>query len=1054
MSTVSAFRLRVLWILLAVFAAGCGAATVTQDAGSDSGGGTDVLVAPDRAAPDAPAVDASTACSLPVQRALATPTDSVTATLAGASRNASTTCTTMTGTGGPEHFYTLHLAARTGVILRVDAAIDTMIAVRTACDAPLSEVACNDNAPGEARNPAVRTVLDAGDYFVLVDQIGFGVGGAYTLTLETFTPAANASCASPTMVTAGAHLTAQDTQLGTAPSTACLPTASGAVLHYAVAVPAGNRLTVRATPTGAAWAPVVRVVSQCTSTSCLAQSSPLRAGAPVPAAYVNPTTRDVTLLVAVGSGTAGTFGTFDLDVTVEPPPANVDCAMATPVMDGTLLPDESTALAHDVITACAPAATGRVRYYDVTIPANSVLVATATSASTGIAAPVLRMLPSCGATTCLASATTPFAPSTGLRYVSGATPLHAILAVGDDGRSADFHYSFAVSIRPAPANATCAAPRAVADGTVLRGEDLTSGGAALAACSMGTEGPTLYYATTVPANNRLVVSAASRGGLAAFTIQLAGSCAATTCLGVAALGAPLIFNNGPTAQPVLIAVTAANGGPTSPFDLTVAITPPAVTAICATATAVTDGTVLRAQSTDDGRDTLTACPFASGGPTPGPVLYYTATVPAGQVLVATATPNTAMGRIFNPLLRLIPSCGSTTCLGTSETMFFPPTGLPSSVAYTNAGTTAQTVFIAVGTDLPGMGGLFDLAVALHPPAVNGRCTMATPVADGAALRGQLITDGVDTVTACLPTATGRSLFFRATIPAGFALAARMTNTASGMFPGGWVPVLRVLATCTATTCLASGTSTPMSTGTTTSVTYANAGAAPMDVILAAGSDTAGATGTFSLDVSITRPPYVESTTPAACDDMATAAVSPVTGDDAAGPITALPFALAFFGEPNANYSLTTNGAMQLLPASGGTASALLPSMPIPSVSPAGPSRIVAPFWDDLYVDAASDLRTRTVGAAPARHFTVQWTNARFFSDGGERMTFQAKFFETTNVIEFHYCALTPPGSPRVTGGQNVTVGLQNATGLVGVQHSHGTPGSVSTAAAIRFTPSS
>ncbi len=71
----------------------------------------------------------------------------------------------------------------------------------------------------------------------------------------------------------------------------------------------------------------------------------------------------------------------------------------------------------------------------------------------------------------------------------------------------------------------------------------------------------------------------------------------------------------------------------------------------------------------------------------------------------------------------------------------------------------------------------------------------------------------------------------------------------------------------------------------------------------------------------------------------------------------------------------------------------------------------------------------------------------------ERLTFQAQIYETTNVIEFHYCTLAAnSGSATDVTGGSASVGLENATGDVGVQHSYGTASSVNTTDGIRFTP--
>ncbi len=68
------------------------------------------------------------------------------------------------------------------------------------------------------------------------------------------------------------------------------------------------------------------------------------------------------------------------------------------------------------------------------------------------------------------------------------------------------------------------------------------------------------------------------------------------------------------------------------------------------------------------------------------------------------------------------------------------------------------------------------------------------------------------------------------------------------------------------------------------------------------------------------------------------------------------------------------------------------------------------------------------------------------------MTFQAKLFETTGVIELHYCALAAGMmAPLLTGG-SATVGIESPDGRSGRQHSFNAAMSVSTAGAIRFSP--
>lgn len=198
-------------------------------------------------------------------------------------------------------------------------------------------------------------------------------------------------------------------------------------------------------------------------------------------------------------------------------------------------------------------------------------------------------------------------------------------------------------------------------------------------------------------------------------------------------------------------------------------------------------------------------------------------------------------------------------------------------------------------------------------------------------------------------------------------------------------------------------------------------------------------------------PYVETTTPAMCDDLSTVGtpVPGVTGDDAASAIIALPFAYSYMGAAVDGYSVTTNGFMQVWTGATGTPSTAYSNAAIPTA--ATPNNYIAPFWDDMRITAPAVARTAVFGTAPNRYFVVEWNDIALFSVSGSVMRFQAKLFETTNVIEFHYCTLTPTTNV-LTSGSSATVGLEDSTGAIGVQHSYNTAASVDTTNAIRFTP--
>jgi hypothetical protein len=145
----------------------------------------------------------------------------------------------------------------------------------------------------------------------------------------------------------------------------------------------------------------------------------------------------------------------------------------------------------------------------------------------------------------------------------------------------------------------------------------------------------------------------------------------------------------------------------------------------------------------------------------------------------------------------------------------------------------------------------------------------------------------------------------------------------------------------------------------------------------------------------------------------------LTGDDATTGIT-LPFAVPFHGLSYSSATLSTNGFLTF-GAAPGVDTYANPTMP----TLAAPNAVVAPFWDDLEIDASASVRTDTIGTAPNRKFVVEWRNAKFRPNGPDRITFEAVLSET-GEIAFNYGTLTT----AVQQGAGATIGIENASGTV------------------------
>jgi hypothetical protein len=78
-----------------------------------------------------------------------------------------------------------------------------------------------------------------------------------------------------------------------------------------------------------------------------------------------------------------------------------------------------------------------------------------------------------------------------------------------------------------------------------------------------------------------------------------------------------------------------------------------------------------------------------------------------------------------------------------------------------------------------------------------------------------------------------------------------------------------------------------------------------------------------------------------------------------------------------------------------------------------PVNSFGPWWEDLKIDAAQDpeasVSMATVGDAPNRVFVVQWKHMLAYFDSeltDVRINFQARLYESSSIIEFHYGPVT------------------------------------------------
>ncbi len=173
---------------------------------------------------------------------------------------------------------------------------------------------------------------------------------------------------------------------------------------------------------------------------------------------------------------------------------------------------------------------------------------------------------------------------------------------------------------------------------------------------------------------------------------------------------------------------------------------------------------------------------------------------------------------------------------------------------------------------------------------------------------------------------------------------------------------------------------------------------------------------FGYTCSARPPGYVEAGT----------AVS-ITGSDAVTAVP-LPFPFRLYGTSYSTAYVSTNGLVGFA-----SANAAYNNQRIPS--PTAPNAVVLPYWDDLYVDAASSVRTQVAGAEPNRTFTIEWRNVRYHLDSTKRVDVEVVLHQSSQ-IEFHYRNIADDSLER---GGSASIGIENGTGTVGLEYSYFTP---------------
>ncbi|MDP3233779.1 MAG: hypothetical protein Q8N26_13445 [Myxococcales bacterium] len=733
--------------------------------------------------------------------------------------------------------------------------------------------------------------------------------------------------------------------------------------------------------------------------------------------------------------------------------------------------------------------------YAVAVPAGEIITASVTTTWDATINLIVAPAANCGddldggtgmsMKTCVASADLA-AAGTDTTSWTNTTGAAVIVYVVIDGYSSADDGDFSLDVRvaaPGPGD-TCAtaSPLQIADaGTVLPTETLSGyvsdfASAGSTGCFFGP-GADRVYSFTVPPTLRLSVRAVSSQNISLNVIDDLSLCTASPVQCSASVNSAssgmmqvenlILDNPGATPRSVLLVVDSVTGA--TSFSLELSVGPVPAGDSCATAISVVSdaGVVLPAETLQGFANDFASAPSCEF--TSGPDRVYQASVPANQRLTVRATSSNNLS--LSAVDSLAQCTASPVVCSVAVDDAFLGAMQVETLNVDNTGSAARPVFIVV--DAFSASSTFSLEFSSGPIPPGDSCALpnaltfvdAGVVLTAASLAGFSNDYSFSTTSTGCRFGSGLDQVFEVPVPAGQRLsvvASSQTDLALNLVQDAAVCRASPLVCLDASDDNGSGM---MGMPELESLRYDNRGATTQNMVVIVDSFGGMATGTFDLNVQVgpvPPPAYTVTMMSGACDSFAAITPIPVLTDSTMPPLdddeysdtAALPFAFSYFGTPVTHYAASSNGFMQVFTSANGAGSASLSNSPIPQRG--DPDGLIAPFWDDLDLisTASSKIVAGVFGTGTTRHFTVQWEQLMPIGAVGASLTFQARLFETTNVVELHACTLTPGTDPMDVNrerGLAASVGIESVDGRDGFQHSFNMA-TLTAGQVIRYTP--
>ena len=412
-------------------------------------------------------------------------------------------------------------------------------------------------------------------------------------------------------------------------------------------------------------------------------------------------------------------------------------------------------------------------------------------------------------------------------------------------------------------------------------------------------GPDRVFVVDVPAGQRLTATAtpAADAGLDVVVNLVAGpaaSCRAVppVCLAKADRGlrgepdTASFVNASAMSQPVLIVVGSYSPSPgDADFTLSTVTVPPPPGDSCSTATPLTSGTTLAAQTlTDYGDDVDDGDGCASAG-LAGTAAdrFYSVALPTGKQLTVTVTPQPGLDTLLS-FIDVAVGCGAPlTCLAGDVTAM-ALAGQPDTLVYTNRSGAPLNILVDVDSRA-GSTGTFDVVATIADPPPGDFCGIATTLTLGTPAAGSTLgaTNDYEGGERCAAGVTGPDVAYALSVPAGQRATVTVTPTSGD---GGFNPSISLVpgpaASCEASprVCIGAGNALPGSVRPRSATAF-NGAAMPLP-LFAIIDGLSG--GTFSLSATSAAPATndVCSSTTAVLPVMPLASLQPLTGQTLVG----------------------------------------------------------------------------------------------------------------------------------------------------------------------------